>query len=156
MKKLFILLFIPLLFSGCNKKELSNSIIPNPNERFESISIRSGNMIQKENRIHQDDFETDSLIISNDSSLLFTPDTIRVPVGTQVQLYSNVNRVYGGVPNIYGEWRSHNIPGGQVTRHSGMVTTNPSFTGVIRITYTCGVIGTNLPNYQTSTRILVY
>lgn len=154
MKRLFTTILIFTLTAGCSKEELSNGIIPNPNEWFEIGLVRGDSKTLKQTKIHQDNFETDSLIISNNPSLVFTPDTIRVPVGTQVQLYSNVNRVYGGVPNINGEWRSWNVPAAQVTRQGGLVTTYN--TGVIRITYTCGVMGTNLPNYQVSTRILVY
>jgi len=160
MKKLFTTILIFTLTAGCNKEELSNGIIPNPNERFETGLVRDGNKTLNQIKMSQDEVLTNgtnnvtSLIISNSPLLQFTPDTIRIPVGTQIQLYSNVNSVYSGQTNIYGEWRSYNIPAAQVTRQGGLVTTYN--TGVIRITYTCGVMGTNLPNYQASTRILAY
>ena len=162
MEKILVYTLIVLtLNTGCNKEELSKQIIPIPKERSENALVKSNNRTLNQVKMPQDGDESTngnhnvtSLIISNSPLLQFTPDTIHVPVGTQVQLYSNVDAVYGSVPNIHGEWRSWNVPSGQITRYGGLLSTYSA--GMIRITYTCGVMGTNLPNYQVSTRILVH
>lgn len=159
MKKLISLLIILTVASSCQKQEVTNGLISDQKENPVGL-VKGSSRVLNQQKMSQDDISSNgtnnvtSLIISNSPLLQFTPDTIRVPVGSQVQLYSNVSSVYPGGSSIHGEWRSWNIPAGQVTRYGGLVQTYT--TGIIRITYTCGVMGTNLPNYQVSTRILVY
>lgn len=142
MKKTLPTFLFFILLCACTKND------------FWHFSNFNKNMIARQDKMNQDDtINNDTnyltpLIISNSPLLQFTPDTIYVAVGSEVQFYSNINQVYNNHPNAYGEWRSWNLSCGQITQLGGTLMVYNS--GIIRIIYTCGVIGSALPNYQKS------